>query len=362
MIRKTQSVLRLAIFILTCTLVFSGAVRADNTGTIITKDGRQFSDATYKIDNYFKVVKIKTGNDKEEISVSFTDIEAIIDENGYNVAPELLGQLYKPENQNASPSPEDNPTPIDTIPPPEPEGAVEGTPRPEAQSPKTTTAGEIRKPKTTWQSRESRPFKEATRKYWNVGFRIGGNFSLPSGDWYEGVNSGIGYEGDFSVALTHQAVLRFRVSKSGINVDDNYFFAFIPPDFIISQASKITAIRYILFLEYSHRLNSPPYGAYFYAGIGLGAIQHNLEANGVLTDGYDPYPLKETDTQTKFVTAVDAGFIKMLSPKIGIDGGITLDMIAVGSHDASTYWGDYYNYSVTYAYLFDLKFGVVFLF
>jgi len=162
-----------------------------------------------------------------------------------------------------------------------------------------------------------------------MGLRLGSNFSIPIGDWYEGVNAGIGYEGDFFTPVSRSLALRFHFSRAGLDVDNDFFYF---PEYIdfrkINQESSITALRYLLFLQYNElTIEQKPNKTSFYACAGLGAITHKMKGEIVLEEisTGDYYLLEAKDDKTDFMMSSIIGIVYTVSSTIGLDGSLSID-------------------------------------
>jgi hypothetical protein len=213
-----------------------------------------------------------------------------------------------------------------------------------------------------WRSKSDRVYREAAQKFWNVGIRAAGNFSIPTGDWYEGVRAGVGFEGDILIAITHYIALRATVSRSGLHVNDYFYFVPVPEGFsLLSQKSELAVTRYFISAEYYYRINREQNGPWVVgAWTGLGAAQHSMHWEGLMEDAYgDVYQGVSDKSETKFATTMGADAFLLVSKNVALNAGAGIDIVSVGQTGRDYGW--YYNNTV-YAYIFDLKFGVVVLF
>jgi hypothetical protein len=277
--------------------------------TFILTDGRQFDSIPFKVDHVYKVVTLMT--DSVATNVSFDKIQAIIDINGMDVTNEVLRRQHKA-------MPESN---------------------------------------ETWLSESDEVVRESRKRLWNFGMRLGGNFSSPFGDYYNGTTSGIGFEGDFRFALSANAAIRLRISKSGMEFEDVEELLIAPPETLVIKL-HVNAWRYFIAGEYFHRPDRmTPGRSIFFVYSGAGAIVHNLSAdatlrsNGIISEG-----MTTTDTETKFLLTIGGGMVQLFSKNFGFELSGELDIVFVGSNKDAN---DFGTSSIQYAYLFDIKLGLV---
>lgn len=325
-------------------LIFVPASAHAKTGTLVLNDGRRFENVSYSVDKFYQVVKYKSKGDGTQFAVSFVEIKAILDKNGENVAPKLLGKWYRPSN--------------DAVETPPSQGSVADEADSAAEP--TVAPSESSKVLSDWRLEDDRVFVEAKKKPWWVGIRSGANISMPTGVWFDDVNTAVGYDGDFVLFLTHQIGLHFRFSRAGLKVDDDFFFTrgLIDPGLTIyNMYSRLAVNRYFLsFLYYDH-LNLTQTGkTLFYVGTGAGAVEHREKGSAWATDGQYTWMISIKDTETKFATSAEIGLIFLLARNIGLDTGMSLDIIYIGrAYDEA-------GHEVTQtAGIFDFKLGFIYL-
>jgi hypothetical protein len=85
-------------------LLASGFTMAAKKGTIVLKNGDTYENIEYKIDKEYKTVKAKLSDGETEKNFSFSNIDAIYDSDGNNLAPKLLGRWYDPRVESTSES------------------------------------------------------------------------------------------------------------------------------------------------------------------------------------------------------------------------------------------------------------------
>ena len=121
----------LMLFLLSA-LSFANA-NASGIVTVTTTDGDVYEDVTYKVNSYYKTVKLeKEGFEK---NVSFSKIESIVDKDGIDITDRILGRYTRTEEKQ-------------------------------------------------WVSRDSEKFKSANVRPWQAVAKLGLNFSIPFGITY----------------------------------------------------------------------------------------------------------------------------------------------------------------------------------
>jgi len=288
---------------------FSSLAFGAKASRIELLDGKVYENVTFTVDSEYKIITIKVGDWKQE--VSFPDVARIYDEEGKDVTAEYLGDYYTTPQEKGKPSLQEQ----------------------------------------TYRRYRKRPF--------NFGFSAGTNYSFPSGDYYDGITSGIGFGADVIIPVTKNVAIRGTISKSGMKDD---LKGLVPGYIILEDDLSLNAWRYLVCGEYYHWPRWKTGGKvlyYFYTG--LGAISHSFSGTATVQDpfSHDIIVIYGTkDTQTKFVTTYGGGVVPMISKTVGIDIGAELDVVFVGQ----TYGYGYYNTAGQYAIVFDLKIGLVALF
>ena len=121
------------------------AALALEASRIELKDGTLFENVTFKVDKDFKVITIEYGDNKR--NVSFTDVATIFDNSGEDITVNVLGRLYVPSRMGVEP--------VEVF--------------------------------------ESADMPPGWRKHpYAFAIHAQPNYSLPSGDFYDGFTAGIG--------------------------------------------------------------------------------------------------------------------------------------------------------------------------
>ncbi|MEW5922922.1 MAG: hypothetical protein AB1746_02955 [Candidatus Zixiibacteriota bacterium] len=274
-------------------------------GTIVTKDGQRYENVTYDILEAYKIIKFKLG--EADKNISFANVEAIYDADGTDVTASVLGGYYKPQ-------------------------------------------------KETWKSDSDPVVREGRRAKFTVGWRLGANYSIPVSDYYEGIEPGIGFDGDMLIGISRNFSMRLQISKSGMKVEDDFHMLYTDYDYtILKEDYDITTIRYMLCFQYNSVQGEIDRGkTMFYSYSGLGAVSQKVKPDVLVRDNYTDilYYANEPVTETKFAMNVGFGATAFLSKTAGIDFSINIDEVFVGS----------YAYGQSgLAFIIDLKVGLVVL-
>lgn len=319
-----------------CIIVFGVSANAAGPGKAVLKNGESFEFVKCKSLTLFRAVEFTLNEQKEKRKVSFSDIQTVFDQEGKDITPQLLGGWYKLEG-------------------------IENTPGTESVPDSQTTAVA---PKTTWVSENSSTYREMHRRLWKIAPQFLGCYSFGIGDWFRGVNPGLGFEASFMVAINDYIALKGSFSRSGLNVDDDYF-DIIPPypgNWEMSQKSSLSVYRYLVSAVYYKCISSGQGKRnIIYAYSGLGAAQHlmHAQATALDLDTDDLYILDNKKSMTKFDAVLGGGFISPIYKKLNFNFDLSLDGIIVGTYRDNDWsgWGN-----TQYAYIFDLKAGLVILF
>jgi hypothetical protein len=287
-------------FTLISIIIHVYTVSAEEIATIIDKNGERYENVNYKIDKTFKVVTIKL--EEQEKNISFTEIETIIDQEGNDITASVLGGYYRPRQE-------------------------------------------------TWHSESDEVFREARKKLWNIGTHLGANYSIPLGDYYEGIDPGFGIDGDLIIAVTYNTAARLTVSKSGMEIDESNFYIIPQPGFeVLDWKFSLNAFRYFVSGQYYNRPDRITAGkTIFYVYTGLGAVIHrfNLKVTTREISTGNIFKLDDTDTQSKLASTLGGGIMLMLSKNLGLDFTASLDAILLKR---------------TSAFIMDAKIGTIVLF
>ena len=318
------------------------------------KSGEVIEGATYQVDTRFKVLTLTLAGGRTH-SVSFSEV-AIITSDGANVTPSILGPGYLGEpvqEPSAAPAPAGDPGQVGATAVPDGGAVAPGSEESREAAPvaKMTEPGG----QDAWLGEQEEAYRESQSPAWRVAVRAAGNFSVPFGDYYEGVRSGVGYEGDLLFAITNDVGIRLSVSKSGMRwEEDALWFVSLDPDVaILDQSFGLSAVRYTI-----SGMGYWPLGkeqeredcSMLYAYGGLGSIQHEITADLTVHDESteETTSLSIDDTQSYFITTLGGGLVKSISSGFGVDLSMNLDQV----------WLD----SESYAWVVDVRAGLVVFF
>jgi hypothetical protein len=283
--------------------------QATDTATFKLKSGEEYKEVKFEVNDFYKTVSIEYEGKK--INLSFNDIDLVTDNKGQDVTSKVLPGYYRPQKEE-------------------------------------------------WLSRESKEYKAATANPWIGLFSIGGNFSVPAGDFYDGVKSGIGFEGDFRLALNHQIAVQFIVSRSGMQLSDNiHLVSYDPYLSILNENISFHATRYEAAVNFHQPFSRVSNDKSMWYGLsGLGVITHTTTTEATVRNINTGQigNINDSQSNSKFAFMFGFGAIKMLSKHLGLDFGFTLDWVAVSSDNNN------YHSGVSYGYIFDLKLRAVAMF
>ncbi len=290
-----RTVLSLACLLLITIPAIPAAAQGPQTierATFVLRSGEVIKDVPFKVDEQFKVIVLDLPEGSRNIS--FNEIESILVD-GQGVTGKILGT--SPARQERQARSEQDPVYI---------------------------------------SSQASPWKFAAR--------VGGSYSVPIGDWYEGIDPGVGFGIEALIPIKRRAALRLCFARAGMNLADQD----------LSQLVNIHADRYLLAVQVHQYLDKKgdQFGMY-YGYAGLGVIDHVSEFKATEQGGTVSYSTSET----KFLTNLGGGVILMLNPRWGVDLGANMDLVYLGSTQNS-----YNYYDASYAMILDVRAGAVLFF
>lgn len=255
--------------------------RTDLSITVLLKSGEKISGQSYEIDDEFKVFALFTDDKRKKMS--FSDISAIYNESGNNIAAELLGKFYRP---------------------------VSGM--------RQSSSGKV--------------YKRSRQKSWNTRIGFSGNLDFPSGDYYEGFKSEGGFGGNVVIALTHELGIRVTVTKLGIKVEQNafLFYSLDPAYSVVKQDYSIQAISYMLALEYYRSVRGTrPGSQYFYAIMGFGIINHTFKLDLTVRENSSGMTASENikSSESNFALNFGLGYINFITDIIGFESKASVGLV-----------------------------------
>ncbi|HBZ01028.1 MAG TPA: hypothetical protein DEO84_06880 [candidate division Zixibacteria bacterium] len=290
-------------------VLFTLQANAKDTATFKMKTGEEYKNTTFEVNDFYKTVLLKV--DGQKINVSFSDIESITDQNGQDVSAKVLGGNYHPQKEQ-------------------------------------------------WLSKESTEIQKARAKAWKAIITFGGNYSMPAGDYYDGIDAGIGFGGDLRIAINNQFAIQLIISRSGMKLgNDIHLISYDPNVTILNEDLAIHTTRFEVafnvFQPFS-RINDPR--SMFYGMVGLGAARHTTITKATAHNDVTGQTINIDDSHTnsKFAMLFGIGATKMVSKTVGFDFGASMDMIGVGTGSQE------YGKNVAYSYIFDLKTSAIVVF
>ena len=297
-------------FVIFC---LSHSAFAAKASRIELKDGTVYENVTFTVDTQYQVITVKMGDWKK--NVGFLDIARIIDEEGDDVTAKVLGDYYKPVEEER---------------------------------------------KGEWLSEEDTTYKIYQKRPFDFGMRAGANYSFPIGDYYDGTESGVGYGIDVMITVTRNVAVRGTISRAGMRDDLKSMF---PGIMIVEDNLCLNVWRYAVSGQYYKWPRWRTGGKLLYYGFaGLGVITHKFSGSATVQDpvtGELVVLYGTGDTENKFMLTYGGGIISMISDRVGIEMEATFDVVFVGTAEDRTI--GYYGEGQT-ASIFGLKAGIVGLF
>ena len=191
---------------------------------------------------------------------------------------------------------------------------------------------------------------------WNLLVRAGGNYSIPGSDYFEGISSGVGFEGDLIIPVSREYAIRLHFSRSGLKVEDDFRLIYIYDPLI--QILDYDADRYIASFQWNilgSDAESKKTIPFMYTGLGL--LHESATFNAIVYDSEEDqtYQLSDDYSETRFLMSIGGGLMYKLSSRLALDGTFAMDLI----------WVEVYNdegdkYPSPHAYIIDFKLGLVF--
>lgn len=362
---QARGYLRLYYLILIISVVLLSSVSAATTGTVVLKDGTRFENVKYSTSSYHRALTVTDTASGEKTNYRYSDIEAIFDEDGTNIAPQLLGKFYVPS--------ETKDTDVDTTRDETASNIEEVISKNDSTLAATQDVGEDEKQTQvhsidisrgeTWKSKDSEIHVKARQKLWNVLIEAEINQGFASGDYYEGIEGGIGFGGDMIIPVHRDFAIRLEVSLSGIKIPDDFEFLYsIDPDIrIISQKASYDAWRFLCSFQWNiigqdgELQKTIPF---IYSG--LGALYERYSSKATFFDAgvNEYYTLDADNSKTRFMMTLGGGVMQRVSTRLAISGTATMDIIWVEALFRESD-GDVREGLAPNAMILDLKLGLV---
>ena len=247
----------------------------------------------FKLKEQFKVLSFNF--EEKVINISYTDIKTIHDNEGTDITEKILRDYYRADNKVPGEIIKDT-LPADT--------ALNNNAVDIIDDSSNANTGRF---ENQWRSENDEEVKAYKKKLWDVGVSLGPCFSIPAGDYYDGIDAGVGFGGGITLAVTNNIALRGSISRTGLKWDYEISFK---------------TMRYMFSVLYYHRLDrATPGRTIHYLTTGLGAVSHNASYMDL------------SYTESKFTTEIGGGFIQLLSENVGIDAGLIVDLLYIGTYD-----------------------------
>lgn len=338
--------------------LLSSTAATEELVTVLLKNGEKHEHVSYRVVRAFNTVELRSG--ERLVRVSFSDIEAVLDAQGNNIAPRLLGSRYRP---TGAVSPGEGPVRssgsivlksgerLDNVRyelnPARRELIIPGGAQPRAipydsvgtvldtEGKDITTALSEPPP---WERgaadapglRESLPSVGPPRP-WRAAFVLDGGFDAPLGQYYEGTKGGLGFGGTLHFPVTHELALRGTVSRLGVGFDSGFGLVSLDPGFqTISQSYSIDALRIQMGLAYYQQIERRnAWSGFWSVHSSIGAIRHALKGTATIrnTGTGENRTVSASDTDTKLAMTSGAGATFMVSPRIGLNVSGDIDFV-----------------------------------
>jgi hypothetical protein len=363
---------RLVVWFLLSIVALSHPVHGQQVVTVILKDGTTRPQSSCLNQPAFGALLLQHGT--EQVQVSYSDVDAILDAAGANIAPALLGKRYRPAGLDGSTRPARsielasgarldrfryalNPlrrelivyegAPPQAIPyesirsihdeqgvevtdavlsgPAPPAGAApSGTPQ--AGAPGPAAPGEAAPAVSDGLSRGP-----VAAPPWRVAVALSAGLDLPLGEYYEGTKGGLGYGGILHLAVTDNLALRGGATLLGIAFEDGFGLVSLDPNLtILSQDYDIDAWRWQVGLEYWGPLSRwSPRSGFWFVHSSLGAIRHGLDGRATVRSEStsEVFTAVASTSDSRFTMTSGVGLIYLPRPHVGLTLSSDIDFV-----------------------------------
>lgn len=288
--------------------IFVSTAVAAKTNTFLMLSGIEYKNVPYRVLSSYKVVEITA--DGTKMNLSYADIAAIYDSTEQDVTRLVIGRTSrapqtepaaKDSTQTAAKATSDSvvaqqETPVaDSVVPSQPAPI-----QPEAKPVVTAPQQQQQEP---WVSKEEKSYKEGQKSKWSVLFSALGNYTIPTGDYYEGIDGSVGFEGEIMIPVSREVGIGAIVSKAGLTTD--------------IDGLDISSWKYFFMFHYLIETNNRKNLVYLSAGAGV----THLSASG----GGD---------ETNFTLPSKVGIILALGQTTGLNLGAGYDLSFVPGYDS----------------------------
>ena len=290
----------LLVFILTSCFIPAALPVAGATsyqGTVVLDDGERLEDVKFKYDSWRKVLRVEEDGSKRYFSL--IRIEALYNADGEEITASVLGKDAWPAVAAEAQQRRIPARPIHVA-GPQPQEII-STDEP------------------VWRSEHDAVVKRGRRAPWTAVIRLSPSFSVPFGDYYDGVDAGVGFEADLRIGINHQLGLRLSGSRSGAKSGVSW--------------ADITIYRVLVGLEYFDLVSDRDLSHWYLFG-SLGFINQDVES------------LLGGDPGAKFAISSGGGYLIGLSPNLGLDFAAEWTFIAAGESEYGSTSANLLDFSV----------------
>ncbi len=344
--------------------------------TFVLVSGETFTMVPFEVDQRFRTVELELPDGSRH--VSFADIASVAVEQ-QDVTEAVLGRPARPvadaapEKAAAEEVPADPggtpgvpvSAPATAATPAEPAAPVipAEPATPDESAPAIPAEDETEDQESPWISKDSPTYRQASDPLWRLGLRGAANFSIPTGDYYDGLKAGLGYEGDLIIPIKRDWSLRLSVSRSGMKPgSDLTLVSYDAGITIANQDWDMKAWRYTIAAQFQKPLSDRKGDlSLLYGYTGLGAISQELTVGADLVEvaSGDRAHFEDSYSESKFIQTLGGGVMKMVAPTVALDFSVEMDIVYIGTVDNDSY--SYFGNTQT-SLLFDFKVGVVKIF
>ncbi len=277
------------VFIAAAIIIFMPLVlSAGEYGTVVKRDGTKYENVNKIADKNFNIITLRRGD--KDTDAGLIDFDVVYDSVENDVITPIFVSADKPEK----------------------EASGSGT-----------------------------ELRVSGDKTWDAGISLLGAFSLPYGDYYEGIDGNVGFEGHFVLSIDRKMAFRAIIARSGMSAEEPF---------------QLSAMKFILGIQINtYEPQMEPGNAICYGVVGLGLIKYKVPLN------YDLYiyslmegtHIHELDSESDLLFHGSGGAIIIVSPNFGFDISASLDLVA-GTRSGSEGYG--------MGYIFDFRGGLTILF
>ncbi len=291
--KPRRPALRLPPLVLLLLLAFVPSARGLEVVSVELKTGEKYDQVTYMMLPRLDVLELRSGD--RIINVSYSDVEAIRDATGNNIAPRLLGTRYRPSAAGKAP-------------------------------PWGTTGVRSREPSPPTPLR--------------VVLVVDGGMDVPLGDYYSGVRGGPGFGGAIHVPVSSEVALTASVSLLGLELGDSYDLVSRDPSILVtSQTHDLDGWRFLAGAEYHRSLGGHRAAwSFWYVHSSLGAIRHGVRQDARFRDTVtgQTYLAASNATDTRFAMSNGVGLVYGVWSHVGFAASGTIDMVWAKDYSSGT--------------------------